>query len=602
MTLQGVAASENITYDGDSGTLWVVDSEPWRLIQVDPLTGTVRSGTELGEPCYALAFDSEKKILCGYGDRLFLFDPKTGRKSAVGKAGLSTIRGMTCLDGQGIILGVDVHGNRLVHLDPLSGDVRVMGFIIDGSSKKTELTGNPDPYRFGMFGLTYNPVRNECYGSTPIGLVTMNPTTGVVGPAAPFSADQEALQKIYQGYVDPMIRIRRECNLTFLYTAILEPREHHLSYVLDSTQDETHSFIGSVDPSPSEQGVRNVWYQGAVFLSRIRHWEEWGLLKSAYVPIIDGQGAVTGIAGADVNISIIREKTRKALYTVFLIGFVFLGIGVLVAVMVSRRLIVPMQTLGQGALKAAAGSFGHQVEIENPRELRAFAERFNAASTSLKETLERRLSEAKTFESHSKRRELIRLMAERVAENAPTADGRLACCWFPGSEIPDPSGFALRDGRAIIYLARNKGEDQERNIRLRHDFHLAYSTMLQRYGPESDRLMNVMGEFFFQQLFLVGFYDLSSSRLILQCRGEGGALQANAKGELRWRPLATEEAITLSRGESIVLASPAAALRRLEGYRMSRDEGMVRPGEVARNVYERGGEGREMFIVAMVNE
>jgi hypothetical protein len=345
-----------------------------------------------------------------------------------------------------------------------------------------------------------------------------------------------------------------------------------------------------------------VWYKGDVFLSGIRRWEEWGLLKSAYVPITDGQGVVAGIAGADVNISIIREKTSKALFTVFLIGFIFLGIGILAAVIVSRRLIVPMEILGHGALKAAAGSFGHQVEIENPRELRALAQRFNSASSQLKETLERRLMETKKFESQSRRRGLMRLMAQRVSGNAPTLDGKFACRWFPETDIADPSGVALRDGRVLVYLARKQGADQDRNIRLRHDLHLVYRAMLERYGAESGHLMKVLGELFLHQVSLLGFCDLSSSRLILQCRDNGQALLANAEGELSWRRLAQEEAITLSGGESIVLASPDAALRRLDGYRMSIDhKGMVRADEVAETVYERAGEGREMFIFAMVN-
>ena len=600
--VEGLGAIENITYDGDLRILWAVESDQWRLIQIDPLKGQALAIGEIGEPCYALAYDAQHKTLYGYGERLLTFDRRNGEKRVVGRVGPNTIRGMTYLGRQEVMLGVDVHTNRLMHIDPASGEIQLSRFIIDGSDGKTARRESRDHYRFAVFGLTYNPIRDECYGSTPVGLITIGPSTGVAGSLSHPLTDNEALQIIYQHYVDPMIKIREGCNLTFLFTGILEPRERHLSYVIDSTQDESHSFVGFVDPSPSERGIEDVWFKGDVFLSGIRHWEEWGLLKSAYAPIVDSRGTVTGIAGADVNISIITQKTSKALFIVFFIGFLFLVFGGVVSVFISRRLILPMQTLAHGLLKGAAGSFGHQVEIKNPRELRFLAERFNDTSKSLSETLARHLREGEAFESRRRRRGLMSLMARRVAGNAQSAEGKLVCRWFPQIENADPSGCALKGDWGVIYVAKKQGSDHYSNIRLRHDLHLAYLKMLDRYGSDPGRLMKVLGESFLNQVSLLGLCDLSSSRLMVQCRCEWGVLFANAVGELMWKRLAEEDGIALPCGESIILSSHDAALKPLDGYRIATDhQNMLSPDKIAETVYERAGNGGEMFIVTMGN-
>ncbi|HTT57785.1 MAG TPA: hypothetical protein VMF63_11790, partial [Opitutaceae bacterium] len=131
---------------------------------------------------------------------------------------------------------------------------------------------------------------------------------------------------LYLKYVGPMQRIQREKGLTYLYTQI-PTGGANIIYGLDGTIGTDHSPISSPDTAPAgeAEGIVGVYEHGSTYLSGMRVWQEWGLLKSAFVPIRNRQGAITAMSGADVNISIIKQKTRVALLAVTGCGLVLLA-------------------------------------------------------------------------------------------------------------------------------------------------------------------------------------------------------------------------------------------------------------------------------------
>src|SRR4051812_26857303 len=89
----------------------------------------------------------------------------------------------------------------------------------------------------------------------------------------------------YLRNVEPMRRIRRELGLTYLYSQVIGGTKGVI-YVLDATQGDDHSPIGSEDDLPADTmaGLRAVGARGGVYVSPIQYQEQWGLLKTAAAP------------------------------------------------------------------------------------------------------------------------------------------------------------------------------------------------------------------------------------------------------------------------------------------------------------------------------
>lgn len=91
-------------------------------------------------------------------------------------------------------------------------------------------------------------------------------------------------------------------------------------------------------------------------VSPIEQWEEWGLLKSGFAPIRDETGRAVAAAGADVNVTVIRERTLIALLTVLVLGLSALSAGLIIAWLIAQRLSRPMRQLKTLAARATTGS------------------------------------------------------------------------------------------------------------------------------------------------------------------------------------------------------------------------------------------------------
>ena len=127
-----------------------------------------------------------------------------------------------------------------------------------------------------------------------------------------------------------------------------------------------------------------------------------GLLKTAYVPIVNSNGEIRGVTGADVDISIINNKTRKGLYQIIFIGLIAIILSIFVSFQISSALTKPIQNLKNTALKIAAGNFGLQIQPNGPTEFVDISRDFNQMSSSLKSTiLQFKVTNKNIEESHN---------------------------------------------------------------------------------------------------------------------------------------------------------------------------------------------------------
>ncbi len=176
----------------------------------------------------------------------------------------------------------------------------------------------------------------------------------------------------YRRNVEPMRRIRAKLDLTYVYTQV-EGGPEDVLYILDGTDGEEHTAIGSPDSLPAETmaGLREVQTERGLYVSPVEYQEQWGLLKTAAAPVYSTDGRVAGTAGADVNVSVIKVATQNALFQSAMIGMASIIICLIVTLQVVRRIARPIERLTQEALRIAAGDHAPPIAIRHPREVGA---------------------------------------------------------------------------------------------------------------------------------------------------------------------------------------------------------------------------------------
>ncbi|HWS26842.1 MAG TPA: HAMP domain-containing protein [Xanthomonadales bacterium] len=185
-------------------------------------------------------------------------------------------------------------------------------------------------------------------------------------------------------YAGPYQRTREAAGLTFLYTDV-HLGSDQIRYVLDGSTGDEHSPPGTLDVVPEESvaDVAQAQSKGQAFVSDIREWEEWGLIKVSAEPIYASNGQVVALAGADVDIGLIREKTRFALFSVIFVGAGLLLLAGSVSYRVSQGLVRPLRDIKDSALRIAAGYHGTRVAHDSNDEIGQLAQSLNALSTRL---------------------------------------------------------------------------------------------------------------------------------------------------------------------------------------------------------------------------
>jgi hypothetical protein len=234
----------------------------------------------------------------------------------------------------------------------------------------------------GMGALVYTRLYDTILDGFSRKLVATSALTGaLIDPAdhdfliqaAQVRAPAESVEAMapYLRNVLPMRRIRRELGLTYLYSQRLGGTKDVI-YVLDATEGDEHSTIGSEDELTPEtrSGLRKTQADGTIYVSPIEFQEQWGLLKTAAAPVRDRQGKIVATAGADVNISVIEVATQNALLVSAMIGVASLAASALVTLQIVRRVAQPIEALKAEALRLAAGDRAPPAETAAPKEVR----------------------------------------------------------------------------------------------------------------------------------------------------------------------------------------------------------------------------------------
>ena len=282
----------------------------------------------------------------------------------------------------------------------------------------------------------------------------------------------------YQRMVKPLQRTRDRLGLTYVYTQKVHDGDQ-ITYGLDGTTGDEHSPLQTADELPADEvaGVARLIEQGRPHFTRLRRWDQWGLLKSSFVPIFDAEGKVIAMSGTDVNVSVIEARTRNALLLVFTVGSLALLAASAWSWRIARVLRRPVEDLKTGALRVAAGDY-HELQISQPQELHRLAEDFNRVSREVKRTSEHFAAETARIVTAQNEREIRQRLAQSSgganalaswpgvslrADQRPGADAlveseRALIWWFRPEAVPDRDAWRERSDMARRVAARWRGE------------------------------------------------------------------------------------------------------------------------------------------------
>lgn len=225
----------------------------------------------------------------------------------------------------------------------------------------------------------------------------------------------------YEKYMTPMTKIKVETGLTYHYTQNLIYNQEGVNclYILDVHEGNEYTPIGSEDEMDKEDllGAENVMFRNEIYVSKVKEWEQWGLLKVSFAPILNADGDVKAIAGADINMGIIRKKTKEALFQSIAVGIIALIISFIAAFRISKKIIEPIRKLKYSALRIAAGRYGDKVLVQNPKELNELSTTFNAMDEELKDTISSLTLYNTEIQKQHREQDLQRELDQRLKTN-----------------------------------------------------------------------------------------------------------------------------------------------------------------------------------------
>jgi len=426
---------KKIAFDSKNRLFYAIDNNKHALITIDPQTGQTAILNQFPVFCDSITYSNKQNKLIVTGSSstefdstkfLFSIDPQTGNVKHFGLLHDYNLDALCFSDQQNKLYGIDNSRKKLVKIDFTEENLETVEFVLlQFKSTKKEID---QP----IHDITINEQTGLIYGVTDR-LVSIDIDNGIVDDEKYVKGFRNEMGTLFLKYVKPMRKIREKLGLTFVYTMKLTELPNldydydfikHLRgdfdkvtqiiYVVDSNVDESHTAIGYAEATPADKHLRDVLFKGSVHLSAIKDWDEWGLFKSGFSAIKNSKNENKAIAGADINVSIITDKTRIAMLKVAFVAIIAMLLVTYLSIKISKKVTAPIQQLKEVALGIAAGHYGKQISIEKPLELADLSSSFNLMSDSLEQTHENIEQTNFQHEKNRKQKEMIRTLKEKI--------------------------------------------------------------------------------------------------------------------------------------------------------------------------------------------
>jgi len=220
----------------------------------------------------------------------------------------------------------------------------------------------------------------------------------------------------YQAYRQQLVSLKQKLPIFNLYVVQIEPVREGEYVLSDDPQNPSNVRYQGSDPqnafrqvilidagdspdSPinqpgeydfSETDERQVYLTKKTFVTPIyqtRKTKE--RFISAYAPILNQQGEVIALLGADVGMKEVDKKLYHAWLAIFLGAGLTLLLLTATVSYIAYRISKPVQQLNQAALEIAAGDYEANIHVKGPKEIEELANTLNTMSECLVEQISR---------------------------------------------------------------------------------------------------------------------------------------------------------------------------------------------------------------------
>lgn len=472
------AGLRDLAYSRAENLLAALELPSGKLYTLDPETGTATYRLDLGEKAQGIVAGPNGYVVA-LTDRFLEIKLAAGVATPLNDARVPKVLGAGYDPDNKLIRAISP-SRRFIAIDPLTGKVKV-GASLD---EKSELPGD----------LAYDRQRHLLLGSNK-SILHVDYENGTVVPAHYLPAFGKELSSQYRAYLQPMRRIMNDLQLTYLYTQIV-PEKAKIIYGIDATQGSGHSPLHSEDTMPEEEveGVQELLRSGALYQTPVTRWEQWGVLKGALAPIFDRTGKVVAMVGADVEVSLIEQKTRQATLELLVIGVISLLAATGIAVIITRRLRRPLQQIKATALEVAAGNYAKRISIDSPTEAHDLAEAFNHMAGSLEANMQALQSSIQDLLRNRNRYELGRRLGgpHDLAAALGGLEG-VTVTWRDAAIAALGATGAVRHGERIVIWFAESPSDGLAAARVRADLALRVTARLKAVGDD-DTAVPVPGQ------------------------------------------------------------------------------------------------------------
>jgi len=428
---------KEIAFNPNNNLLYAMDNRKHALICIEPQSGKTAIINQFPIICDAIIYSNKQNKLIASGryvsdlnstNDLLSISLNSGDIKHLGSLKSYNLDTLCINDDASILYGIDNHFKKLIKISFTRADI-----VIEEQATLKFKSTNKDIDQ-PIKDITYNKHTDQILGLTDR-LVSIDIKTGIVDDKRFVKGFRNEMGTLFLKYVHPMRQIREKLGLTFVYTMKLTDtpdldyeynflkqkkvgynQATQIVYVIDSNVDENHTAIGYADTTPADKHIRDVLFKGSVHLSKIKDWDEWGLIKSGFAAIKNSKQEIKAIAGADINVSIITDKTRIAMLKVTFVAIIALLLVTYISLLISKKIISPIQQLKEIALGIAAGHYGKHIKIDKPLELADLSKSFNLMSDSLEQTHENIEQTNLQHEKNRKQKEMIRSLREKIED------------------------------------------------------------------------------------------------------------------------------------------------------------------------------------------
>jgi HAMP domain-containing protein len=408
-----VAEARAVVAVPNSKRLLALDAGGQALTEVDAFSGALYRRVSLAGELDGL-FANGAEVIGWRGTRLFTIEATSGAVTARPHLLPGPVRSVAVDPVSHEWIALSPGGTEVVVLDEQGSLARKVAVYTAADSDRVggDMPSRQSPLP-GLNALAF--CGDQLFGAGD-SLLTLDHKTGAVSRGGLALGFFDVNQPFYRDMRRAVSSLQKDAGLSYLYSQVYLG-EKRIYYVMDGTTGPTYSPPGTADelPATSVEGAEQVQYLGRPWMSPIQHWDVWGLLKSCFAPIRDAQGRVVAMAGADVNITAIRQKTRWALFDVVFVGVVVLVAAGFVSLAVTRSLTRPLREIKNAALWIAAGYFQTRVEPRGAREINELANALNRLSAHLTVEEKRAASYRRELDGRRRRTVLHHVLADVAA-------------------------------------------------------------------------------------------------------------------------------------------------------------------------------------------